>query len=323
MARAGLAVARLALAVAPHARRIVVLAGPGNNGGDGLMAALHLHRQGGRCRWPPGGPGPPAGRCRRRPAAGRAAGVPLHGERAVLDGADLVIDALLGLGAARAPAGPIAQAIGPPTAARGRCWRSTCRRACTPIPASRTGAPAMRARWTLSLLTLKPGLFTGAGRDHAGRGVDRRPGRGADDEPASAWLGASTAAARAHFLPRACTRSTRAASVTCSWSGRAGHGRRRLAGGTRGTAAGAGRVYLSAWKRSRRPLPCPKLMQRAQVWLADSPSRTMRKSILRPSRSTRLTCTRTRVPTRSACRCARRAVPGAPRRSGSTRRPVR
>ena len=40
---AGLATARLALAVAPHARRIWVAAGPGNNGGDGLEAALHLH----------------------------------------------------------------------------------------------------------------------------------------------------------------------------------------------------------------------------------------------------------------------------------------
>src|SRR6185369_12962190 len=42
MARAGDAVARLALAVAPHAERIVVFAGPGNNGGDGLEAATRL-----------------------------------------------------------------------------------------------------------------------------------------------------------------------------------------------------------------------------------------------------------------------------------------
>ena len=39
MQSAGLACARLALAVAPHARRIWVAAGPGNNGGDGLLAA--------------------------------------------------------------------------------------------------------------------------------------------------------------------------------------------------------------------------------------------------------------------------------------------
>jgi NAD(P)H-hydrate repair Nnr-like enzyme with NAD(P)H-hydrate epimerase domain len=42
MQRAGLAVARLALALAPHARSIWVACGPGNNGGDGFEAALHL-----------------------------------------------------------------------------------------------------------------------------------------------------------------------------------------------------------------------------------------------------------------------------------------
>ena len=47
MQRAGKAVARLAQARFPHARRIVVLAGTGNNGGDGLIAAVQL-RQAGR-----------------------------------------------------------------------------------------------------------------------------------------------------------------------------------------------------------------------------------------------------------------------------------
>ncbi len=46
MSRAGLAVAKLAQAVAPHAQRIWVAAGPGNNGGDGLEAAMHLQRWG-------------------------------------------------------------------------------------------------------------------------------------------------------------------------------------------------------------------------------------------------------------------------------------
>ncbi len=46
MQAAGLAVARLALALAPHAQRIWVACGPGNNGGDGLEAAMQLQRWG-------------------------------------------------------------------------------------------------------------------------------------------------------------------------------------------------------------------------------------------------------------------------------------
>jgi len=46
MRRAGAAVSRLALAIAPHAQRVWIAAGPGNNGGDGLEAAIHLLRQG-------------------------------------------------------------------------------------------------------------------------------------------------------------------------------------------------------------------------------------------------------------------------------------
>lgn len=42
MQRAGLAIAQFALAVAPHARVIWIACGPGNNGGDGYEAAIHL-----------------------------------------------------------------------------------------------------------------------------------------------------------------------------------------------------------------------------------------------------------------------------------------
>src|SRR5688572_13191663 len=46
MEAAGLSVAKLALAAAPHAQRVQVWAGPGNNGGDGLAAARHLQQAG-------------------------------------------------------------------------------------------------------------------------------------------------------------------------------------------------------------------------------------------------------------------------------------
>ena len=39
---AGQSVAQLAMAWAPHAQRIWVACGPGNNGGDGLVCARHL-----------------------------------------------------------------------------------------------------------------------------------------------------------------------------------------------------------------------------------------------------------------------------------------
>jgi len=45
MERAGLAIAQRALAAFPQCARVVVLCGPGNNGGDGLVIARHLARQ--------------------------------------------------------------------------------------------------------------------------------------------------------------------------------------------------------------------------------------------------------------------------------------
>jgi ADP-dependent NAD(P)H-hydrate dehydratase / NAD(P)H-hydrate epimerase len=50
MDRAGRAVAATALRLQPQARRVVVLAGPGNNGGDGYVAAAEL--SGSASRWP-------------------------------------------------------------------------------------------------------------------------------------------------------------------------------------------------------------------------------------------------------------------------------
>src|SRR3954451_12295160 len=46
MQRAGLAVAHLSMALAPHAKTMWIACGPGNNGGDGLEAAMHLQQWG-------------------------------------------------------------------------------------------------------------------------------------------------------------------------------------------------------------------------------------------------------------------------------------
>ena len=46
MRNAGTAVAQLAIALAPHAQRIWIAVGPGNNGGDELEAATLLRQSG-------------------------------------------------------------------------------------------------------------------------------------------------------------------------------------------------------------------------------------------------------------------------------------
>ena len=107
MQKAGLAAAQLALALAPHAQRIWVAAGPGNNGGDGLEAALHLQQWGKAVTvtlW---------AEPHQLPAdahdawlRARAAGVDITPDvpsawLGSLSPLDLCIDALLGLGAAR------------------------------------------------------------------------------------------------------------------------------------------------------------------------------------------------------------------------------
>ncbi len=170
MRRAGGAVARLALALAPHARCVWIAAGPGNNGGDGLEAAVQLHRHGKPVRVTLAAdtdrlPGDAADALARARAAGvkiDAAGAP------DLDPDDIAIDALLGIGASRAPQGRIAALID-------RLNTLACPVLAIDVPTGLNvdtgqalGPAAIVARHTLALLTLKPGLFTGAGRDHAG-----------------------------------------------------------------------------------------------------------------------------------------------------------
>ncbi len=168
MARAGLAVARLALAVAPRARRVLVLAGPGNNGGDALVAARWLQGQGlsvqvallaDPARLPPD-------------AAWALAGAPaLHLQRGLPPAfeADLVLDGLLGIGLTRAPGGEMAQAIGRLAACDRPLLAIDLPSGLDAERGTSFDGLAVRATHTLSLLSLKPGLFTGAGRDHAGQ----------------------------------------------------------------------------------------------------------------------------------------------------------
>ena len=183
MQRAGLALARLALALTPHAQCIWIACGPGNNGGDGFEAALHLHQWGKPVlvTWTglhgEEAESPPDARASRQRAL--AAGVALVREPPA--GFDLCIDALLGIGAALDPARSGSALM--------LDWLHTMQRSGAPrlsvdVPsglnadtghsslashiASPAGKSCARKTFTLSLLTLKPGLFTANGRDCAG-----------------------------------------------------------------------------------------------------------------------------------------------------------
>jgi ADP-dependent NAD(P)H-hydrate dehydratase / NAD(P)H-hydrate epimerase len=202
MARAGWAVARLAIALTPHAQRIHIFAGPGNNGGDGLVAARHLHQLGKAVTvWLLAeGRTPPADAAQALRDA-LTAGVTVHDSLPCnIDDkpCDMAIDALLGLGASRAPTGGLAQAIS---------LMNTVHAAGLPVLAvdlpsglcadtgTAWGDAVVHASATLCLLTLKPGCFTGRGRDACGSvWLDRL---GVAPSAPTAWLaGRSSAPSR-------------------------------------------------------------------------------------------------------------------------------
>ena len=212
MQRAGLAVARLSMAVAPHAQCMWVACGPGNNGGDGFEAAMHLHRWGKQVvvTWSgTGGNGlPPDAKAAHQRAV--AAGVTFVD--APPPDFDFCIDALLGIGASLDPAREGTQ--------RMLQWLQVMAQSAAPCLAvdlpsglnADTGASSAEhseATWpcihwhgirlTLSLLTLKPGLFTFEGRDEAGEvwfddlGIgDLGIGEINNERPSALLLGASS-----------------------------------------------------------------------------------------------------------------------------------
>ena len=110
MEAAGRAVADTVSERAPDARRVTVLCGPGNNGGDGFVAARHLSARGYAVAV--GFDGDPS----RLPADAAAMALLWTGGiaplgAALLDGADMIVDALFGAGLARPIEGKLAALI--------------------------------------------------------------------------------------------------------------------------------------------------------------------------------------------------------------------
>jgi hydroxyethylthiazole kinase-like uncharacterized protein yjeF len=172
MENAGAAVAEAALALlGAEANRVAVLCGPGNNGGDGFIAARLLRAAGLRVEVGLLGSQTTL-KGDAAEAARRFAGPIGALEEADLETADLVVDALFGAGLARDLDGAAAAAV-----ARMNEWT---RRSGRPIVAvdvpsgidGTTGAVrggAVEAQVTVTFFRLKPGHLLLPGRLHCGR----------------------------------------------------------------------------------------------------------------------------------------------------------
>jgi NAD(P)H-hydrate epimerase len=168
MESAGWAVARGArrLLGGSYGRRVVVVCGKGNNAGDGLVAGRFLAAQGAHVTAVlTSDMHSELTELNRRRFPGRV--VRLDQLPRELARADLVIDAVFGVGLTRAPEGPAAAAIE-------MCAASAVPILAVDVPSgvnAETGAvfsPVMAARATVTFSGYKPGLLFAPGAEHAG-----------------------------------------------------------------------------------------------------------------------------------------------------------
>ena len=261
MQRAGLAVARLAMALAPHAPTIWIACGPGNNGGDGFEAAAQLQHRGflpivtfagDETRLPPD-----AGASLQR---ARDAGVIFAPEPPA--SCELAIDALLGIGSSRPPANAMADWLRRMHAMAAPVLSvdvPSGLNADTGVSSATLHPGALSPRFCVTFLTLKPGLFTAQGRDAAGTvWFDDLGCSGTGEAPVARLAGAPADAPRSHASHKG---SYGDVAVIGGASGMAGAA---LLAGSAALHAGAGRVFVGLLDASAAPVdPAqPELMLR-------------------------------------------------------------
>jgi ADP-dependent NAD(P)H-hydrate dehydratase / NAD(P)H-hydrate epimerase len=187
MQRAGLAVAKLALkllAVAPEYAKVLVLAGPGNNGGDALEAACQLAQAGAQVSiMLHAEPERQSADARQALSRAQSSSARFLDPALLADSAEisssisatrwaLIIDGLFGIGLARALTGDVRILVDAVN-------RLRCPVLALDVPSgldADTGVivggdagVALQASHTLTFIADKPGLHTGHGRDIAGK----------------------------------------------------------------------------------------------------------------------------------------------------------
>ena len=173
MARAGEAAADWLQTRVPHGH-VLLVAGPGNNGGDALVAATVLHLAGRAVTvWLAADPAKLPDDARRAWTEACAANVPierLHAAASVPAATSAIVDGLFGVGLARPLTGLHAALVDTINASGLPVYALD-------IPSGLNGdtgqppapdSPVIQARATITFLAVKPGLLTGDGRDATG-----------------------------------------------------------------------------------------------------------------------------------------------------------
>lgn len=152
----------------PLARALAVVAGPGNNGGDGMVLARLAHQAGLDVQvLLAGEPQALYGEAREAFDDLRASGIDTQPfDPAVLARADVVVDALLGIGARGGLQSGLLQAIEAINAAGRRVFAIDLPSGLDPDNGH--AMPAVRATATITFIALKQGLFLGDGPEHTG-----------------------------------------------------------------------------------------------------------------------------------------------------------
>lgn len=196
MENAAIAITREALSIARANQSVTIICGPGNNGGDGLAAARHLHIAGRNVRILLAAPRARfSGDAATNLAIVRAMRLPIAPATSRFGRPHLIIDALFGTGLDRPVTGAAAEVIA-------RINRSRAPVLSVDIPSgldADTGLPlgaAVRATRTLTLVGRKQGFDVPGARRFTG------PVRVGD-------IGIPPELARAHALPARKTRPPR------------------------------------------------------------------------------------------------------------------
>ena len=248
MENAGAAVARVVRERYPAPRRIAVLCGKGNNGGDGFVAARHL-----RDRQPEvfllGRAGGRAGRRARCTWAARAtAGIAVRevpdeaawrAAREEVGHAGLLVDALLGTGLREEPSGLTGRVIEEVARCGDRAGRrGGHRRRASPRTRARSPGPALRADVTVTFAAPKHGHVLPPACDRTGELIVADIGIRGRPRP-SLGLIQPADAARA-YPPRASRRAQGRLRARAGRRGLGGEDRSRRALRNRGAARGRG-----------------------------------------------------------------------------------